>query len=222
MPNQNNNEQPVAQTSQAKTDNKPPKEIFNAPYTYVETYDQLAEAVLVLSRSPYLVVDCEGYDVGQPGGKLSLLAIGTAQSRDLFVIDVLNIKDKEEISVVALLALLTDETIPKVMWDGRGDYVEIIDWYGIQMRGIWDLQVAEVASRALRHETESRRLGRIVYRTGCGWKVLRKNPGLFDDIHLIDGLGGVVAFHHIGENLAKDSMYTSYSCRIFWLIDILG
>ncbi|KAK7678046.1 hypothetical protein QCA50_018987 [Cerrena zonata] len=189
--------------SQEKADAQP-KEIFNAPYTFVETYNQLADAVLILSRSPYLVVDCEGYDIAQPDGKLSLLTIGTAEARDLFVIDVLNIKDKEEASVVDLLALFTNEAIPKIMWDGRGDFVEIFDWYGVEMQGILDLQIAEVAKQA-RHETEPTRQARFARQLQYGWKAVRKHKELFSGIHILPGLDGVVRSYKLGEHLAKDT-----------------
>lgn len=183
-----------------------PKVIFNAPYTYVQSYTQLGAAVRVLSRSPYLVIDCEGCNLGMRDGKLSLLSIGTAQARGLFVIDALRIKDKEEPSVVALIALLANADIPKIMWDGRGDFTEVYGHYGVAMQGIWDLQVAEVATRPLRNETDSQRIGRIVNRTQFQWKEVKreKQSGLFDDIHLIDGLGSIVSQYKLGQNLAKD------------------
>ncbi|KAK7678045.1 hypothetical protein QCA50_018986 [Cerrena zonata] len=198
-------EKTAVETSDNPQEKTEPKEIFNAPYTYVETYNQLADAVLILSRSPYLAVDCEGYDIAQPDGKLSLLTIGTAEARDLFVIDVLNIKDKEEASVVDFVALLTNEAIPKIMWDGRGDFVEISDWYGIEMQGILDLQIAEITARTLRHETESIRFKRFVHSLHYDWDTVHNNPNLFSDIHILRGLDGVVRYHKLGENLAKDT-----------------
>ncbi|CAL1709466.1 unnamed protein product [Somion occarium] len=181
------------------------KEMFNASHTFITTYNQLNHAALVLSKSPYLVVDCEGQNLAQIDGRLSFLAIGTAQAREVFVIDVLCINNREEHSVAALLALLTDESIPKMMWDGRGDYLEILLYYGVSMQGVWDLQVAEVASRSLRRETDDQRLGRIVYRAQYGWKAVRRDRHLFEGIHMVEGLNGVVAQYNVGDNLAKDA-----------------
>ncbi|CAL1709437.1 unnamed protein product [Somion occarium] len=162
------------------------------------------EAAILLSQSPYLVVDCEGRDIGRSNGQLSLLAIGTARAEHVFLFDVLNIRDATEPSLSALLSLLSEASIPKIMWDGRCDYLEILLLYGVQMKEIWDLQVAEIASQALRGEGESKRMAELAHRGGYTWKVVSRESHLFQGIYMVNGLAGIARKFHLTNELAKN------------------
>ncbi|KAI0077551.1 hypothetical protein K474DRAFT_1642967 [Panus rudis PR-1116 ss-1] len=174
-------------------------------YSYITEYAQLPGVVQLMQQSPYLIVDCEGQSIGTVVGRLSLLAVGTAKARDVFVIDVLALNDRDNPSLSAFLSLLEDEHLPKVMFDGRMDFVEIFHTYGTQLRGVRDLQVAEILTRPSRGEGEAKRLWRLRGEVALGSQVVNSNPGLLAGIHRVAGMDGTMQDFGLAQNMQKDS-----------------
>ncbi|EGN94504.1 hypothetical protein SERLA73DRAFT_188440 [Serpula lacrymans var. lacrymans S7.3] len=158
-------------------------------YTLCSTSKSVTNAVSVLSHSPYLILDCEGKNIGRIGGVLSLLCIGTARAQHIFIFDALAL-NQDDPAVQSLLWLLSSPYVTKVMWDGRQDFLEIWDKYGITLGKILDLQLVEVVSRkTVRHEDENKRVARIAGRC-LPWKVVKSNRELCQNIHVVLGMQG--------------------------------
>ncbi|EIW75546.1 hypothetical protein CONPUDRAFT_169361 [Coniophora puteana RWD-64-598 SS2] len=161
-------------------------------------------ALPYLEASPYIILDCEGMNIGQAGGVLSLVCVGSAHARDVFVFDVLALRASEssggsadpssrtdQSSALARLArVLADPGVRKVMWDCRNDYLEIKEVLGAAMRGVLDLQLAEIGARGEDGwEGAGRREGRIAAGgRRVSWRFLRDNRGLFKGVHALKGM----------------------------------
>ncbi|KAI8968699.1 ribonuclease H-like domain-containing protein [Trametes punicea] len=162
---------------------------------YCTTYDDVLHAASTLSRFPVLIVDCEGHNLGMPDGALSILTISDSLAENVFLIDVLALPTATDPSLAALLALLSDASVTKVFWDGRGDALELAAAYrGLRIAGVLDLQLVEVASRkASGRETDAMRLSD--FKRGYFWRLqqdIQSNPSSFNGIHRLGGLAHVV------------------------------
>lgn len=153
-------------------------------YLYCDSPATYASAVWHLRHAPYLIVDCEGNNLGRAGGSVTLICVGTPFAEHIFLFDVLSpLISRYDID--ALLSLFNDENILKVMWDGRMDYLEILETYGVPMRGVLDLQIAEVVSRStIRGEGEEARVRRI--RNVLGFH--NRHRARYDGLHAVIGL----------------------------------
>ncbi|THH29156.1 hypothetical protein EUX98_g5031 [Antrodiella citrinella] len=185
---------------------KPPKPPpMKVKYTYVQEYNQLPEVISALTKSPHLLLDCEGRSIGSSEGALSLISVGTAGSKVIFVIDVLRLCDPTNPHFRKFLAILQDPGTLKVVWDGRMDYAEIYATFGIQLLGVLDLQIAEVMARTtVKQEEDYKRRGRlrrIFDKTIMNDRQLRP---LMNDFYLVNGLQGIIKEEHIVDNIAKD------------------
>ncbi|KAH8102260.1 ribonuclease H-like domain-containing protein [Cristinia sonorae] len=175
-------------------------------YTFVQNYNQLPKVISRLSSSSHILIDCEGQNIGTPTGILSLISVGTADSKDIFVIDVLRVRDRTHPQVQRFLRLLEDPSVLKVIWDGRMDHVEIFMTFGVKIRGVLDLQVVEVMSReGVRGERDYQRRGRFRKMFGNGALKDSTLRPLMRDFHAVTGLQGIVNQEKIVMNLAKDA-----------------
>lgn len=130
-------------------------------YVYCDTPATYASAVWVLRNAPYLILDCEGNNLGRAGGCVTLVCVGTPFAEHIFLFDLLStiISPRD---IYSLLQLLSDKGILKIVWDGRMDYLEILTSFGVALDGVLDLQVVEVASRtSVRGEGDKDRLDRL-------------------------------------------------------------
>ncbi|KDQ53924.1 hypothetical protein JAAARDRAFT_209689 [Jaapia argillacea MUCL 33604] len=127
-------------------------------YTLCDTGVAVEQAVSHLMASPFVLLDCEGRDLGKRGGALSLICIGTSKAETIYVFDVPTLSQSGS-SIATLFELLRSKEVKKVMWDGRMDFVSILDTFGVGIENVVDLQVAEVVSRGvIRGEGEKQRL----------------------------------------------------------------
>ncbi|KIP09340.1 hypothetical protein PHLGIDRAFT_333751 [Phlebiopsis gigantea 11061_1 CR5-6] len=155
-------------------------------YLYCDSPATYASAVWILRNAPYLILDCEGNNLGRAGGCATLICVGTPFAEHIFLFDLLStiITPRDAYS---LLQLLADPGILKVVWDGRMDYLEILSSYGIMLEGVLDLQVAEVASRtSVRGEGEPDRLDRL--RRSCLSHSIVKRVEQCRELHAVIGL----------------------------------
>jgi exonuclease 3'-5' domain-containing protein 1 len=122
-------------------------------------------------------------ELGMEGGALSLLCVGSAFARHIFLFDSVRLT---RLQLDPLLCLLGGKVI-KVVWDGRMDFIEIWTTYKVGIaRKVCDLQVAEVLSRKkFRGEGEKERLRRLSHYFGDKvWKARDRYAG----IHKVIGL----------------------------------
>ncbi|EKM53235.1 uncharacterized protein PHACADRAFT_197657 [Phanerochaete carnosa HHB-10118-sp] len=155
-------------------------------YVYCDSPATYASAVWVLRTAPYLILDCEGYNLGRAGGCVTLICVGTPFAEHIFLFDLLSplITGRD---IYYLLHLLCDPTLLKVVWDGRMDFLEIITSFGVALEGVLDLQVAEVASRQIvRGEGDKDRLERLG-RSYISQQLAKRSEQL-QDLHAVIGL----------------------------------
>ncbi|KAI0087170.1 ribonuclease H-like domain-containing protein [Irpex rosettiformis] len=139
----------------------PPSPPVLLNYVYCDRPDSFANAVHFLRSAPYLILDCEGKDLGRSGGSVTLICVGTPFAEYIFLFDVLSPYITRN-DVQGLLDLFQNKGLLKVVWDGRMDFLEIWSTYGVALRGVLDLQIAEVMSRyQVRGEEDDGRLLRL-------------------------------------------------------------
>lgn len=164
-------------------------------YTFCANAPSLAYATRVLARSPFLIVDCEGKNLGATDGVLSLMCIGTANAEDIFVFDVLALRARNALAWLRLvLDILADPSVKKIMWDCRNDFLEIWATYGVTLQGVLDLQLAEIESRtSLRGEQEWKRIARLASRgRRLPLPLIKQNPDLFFGVHSLQGMDACI------------------------------
>lgn len=178
-------------------------------FKYVDQYNQLPKVISALSfpSTPHVLLDCEGQEIGTVDGILSLISVGTAQSKEIFVVDVVRLHDHTNPFMHRFLQILSDPTVTKVIWDGRMDYAEIFGTFGVRLEGVLDLQIAEVMGReAVNGEKDFQRRGRLRRLFDKDSEILKdtKLRPLLKDFHAVQGLQGAIRENKIVENLAKD------------------
>ncbi|KZV84860.1 hypothetical protein EXIGLDRAFT_805550 [Exidia glandulosa HHB12029] len=105
-----------------------------------------ARAVRNLQSSSHIFVDLEGRKLGCEEGALSVISVGTALARKVYVFDVLSLNMAD---VQPLLDLIANQETLKIVWDGRKDAIELRRTFGpnATFGRVLDLQVANVVSR---------------------------------------------------------------------------
>lgn len=155
-------------------------------YVYCDTPASYASSMWHLRQADYLILDCEGVNLGRAGGSVTLICVGTPFAKHIFLFDVLSplISNRD---VYALLDVLSDRNVLKVVWDGRMDFLEIYSTFGISLEGVLDLQVAEVMSRSfVRGEEEDARVQRL--RRVLRLPDIKKYHGRYEGLHAVIGL----------------------------------
>ncbi|KAI0640481.1 ribonuclease H-like domain-containing protein [Trametes meyenii] len=176
--------------------------------TFCNTPADLALATTYLSSQSIIILDCEARNLGMPGGALSLLSLSDVTASQVFLIDVLTFPATLSASgptppdvLRPLLALLSKPSITKLVWDGRGDVLELRLTYGVALEGVLDLQLVEVTAR--------RRAARNRGDTGPGPDLVKgffsplqtemaQNPAEYEGIYKLRGLNHVVGLFRLG------------------------
>ncbi|KAG8904828.1 hypothetical protein FRB99_001084 [Tulasnella sp. 403] len=129
-------------------------------YVVIDTVDGLVDTLDALyavhtspTDVPRLYVDLEGYDLCRHG-RISLLAIHAEPLQKTFLIDVHVLGPLSFITPGVdagkgkdLKMLLQDPEIPKVLFDCRNDSDALYNLYQVDMAGVEDLQLMELATR---------------------------------------------------------------------------
>ncbi|KAG6888701.1 hypothetical protein C0995_006492 [Termitomyces sp. Mi166 len=109
----------------------------------------LQTALLALSQSTILAFDCEGKNLGQEGGKLSFITLRSidpvSSNPEACLIDVVKLAQEY---LRPIFDLLENEKVQKVVFDGRMDSSCLLHDYGVRLKNVVDLQLADVKSRA--------------------------------------------------------------------------
>lgn len=173
-----------------------------------DTEDGLQAVVAIISQHNKLILDCEGRDLGDEGGALSLISIRTVPPSTPLtaIIDAVALsKDK----LRPIFDLLESPTIVKIMFDGRMDWCCLYHDYGVTIRNVLDMQLADVRARQIEGENEweqLRRLSPFIPR----WEV-SKQRALFKQVHRLSGLGKCIKDHKIAAPLEISGTYSLLS-----------
>ncbi|KAL4247458.1 Ribonuclease H superfamily protein [Abortiporus biennis] len=110
----------------------------------------LLGALAEMRDAPFIILDCEGQKLGSQTGILSI--IGCRARGKSYLIDILAFtgKIKHQPLLQQLFRLLSSPKPLKIMFDGRKDFSEFYHGHGVHLRGVLDLQVADLSSRSLR------------------------------------------------------------------------
>ncbi|KZV68852.1 hypothetical protein PENSPDRAFT_753815 [Peniophora sp. CONT] len=148
-------------------------------FTFCNTAAQVESAIAELLQYDYVCLDCEGRCFGKVDGALSLLCLGTpvaSPKQDIFVFDVPALTGNEK-ACASMCSLLANPAITKVTYDGRCDYLEIWDAFGVAILPVLDLQLVE----ALALDNTQR----LWYFTA---KYVKKNKDLFEGMRRVIGM----------------------------------
>lgn len=171
-------------------------------YILCNSPELVDQAVATLSQSRVIFLDCEGQNLGETDGILSLIGLGaTHENMDgdielsIFLVDVLAFASNSNMAVYLrpIFNILSSETIQKVVFDGRMDASELLHGYGVQLRGVLDLQIADVVSRKERAETLDKQLHRLV--GFLGKQELLQNRNLYMYVHRLNSLQSALKEH---------------------------
>ncbi|RPD70646.1 hypothetical protein L226DRAFT_222551 [Lentinus tigrinus ALCF2SS1-7] len=186
-------------------------------YSLCSTYESIAVAVTALSNASILVVDCEARDIARTTGVLSIVSISDVDARSVFLIDALALQDPSHPAFKPLFDLLENQAVMKLMWDGRADAIELRETYGVELRGVLDLQLVEVVSRpSVRGETDAvrrQRLSRGYFREMQ--MDISRNPAEFEGIHQVCGIDTCLKAR--GINNRKDGEPQRPECIQYYL-----
>jgi exonuclease 3'-5' domain-containing protein 1 len=139
---------------------------------------------------PSLYVDLEGNNLSRLG-TLSLVTVLVGPGEKVYLIDVTTLgRDAFDVAGSdgrSLRSILESSEIIKVFFDIRNDSDALYSLYGVHVRGIWDLQLMELASRNFQKRCVNglakciERDSRIGYEEKAKWRrVKEKGRDLFD------------------------------------------
>ena len=160
-------------------------------YKLCSTYEDALAAACDLARSSTLILDCEGLELGMPGGALSIIAVGDPSAACVYLVDALALPDPHHPLLAPLLLLLARPDVTKLVWDGRADFREVADAYGILMNGVLDLQLVEVAQRRAMRGKKDRKSQRAKHTLDYFKNMqedLELQPGALSGVHRVYGL----------------------------------
>lgn len=134
----------------------------NTSNSYILCADNqnLAEAISAIESSSAIILDCEGKNLGQEGGSLSLITLRTIAPGPpkTYLIDTISLAQDK---LKPIFDIIQSSSPTKVVFDGRMDFSALYHRYNISMGGVLDLQLADIHSRSLRGETQDRQLRRL-------------------------------------------------------------
>ena len=167
-------------------------------YTLCTTFESVKLAAQAFSASKYVILDCEGRELGTRAGALSLVCLGDPEGRNVFIFDILSLPPEA-------LQLLFSEVLDtvdsdstkrkiKVVWDGRMDYSELFFGHNYSLDHTLDLQLIDVSTRALRGESDNSRLRRICRRDLPLSKVMKLQ---LEGVHALNPMDSALREHRV-------------------------
>ncbi|KDQ17732.1 hypothetical protein BOTBODRAFT_105228 [Botryobasidium botryosum FD-172 SS1] len=167
-----------------------------ADFSLCDTPSKLDAALVELRSATHIALDCEGQNLGQEGGKLSLISVSPISlkkdSPPIFLVDAVALDDR---TLAPLFDLLRSNKPIKVVFDGRMDYSELAYRHGAQINGVLDLQLADIRSRTLRGESREGQLKRLspyLHRGQVGGQ-----PSAYASVHRLNGLESCAREHGV-------------------------
>lgn len=178
-------------------------DLTDLDFVLCDTGIAIQKAVAILSTSSILALDCEGRDLGDTGGKLSLISLRTirpAHSAQAFLIDTVRLRGER---LRPIYDILESTRVRKVVYDGRKDFSCLFHDRRVEIRNVIDLQLVDIKSREMRGENHADRilrLGQVVPK----WELSRK-PHLYNNIHKLSGMNKS-AEEHLGQKIERNGV----------------
>lgn len=136
------------------------------------------------AKPPSLYIDLEGVNLSRHG-TISIMQIFVLLEKLTFLIDVYTLREKAfshpAPDGTTLGAILESSTIPKVFFDVRNDSDALFSHYQIELSGVQDLQVMELATRKFskRHVNGLSKCiendAPMTYEERANWKAVKDN-----------------------------------------------
>ncbi|KAG8910881.1 hypothetical protein FRC01_006070 [Tulasnella sp. 417] len=140
-------------------------------YTLIDTPEALSTLLAKLydleRTRPALFVDLEGFDLCRHG-RIALITIHASPLEMTYLVDVTTLgevsftTEGENLPGKTLKSLLEDKEIPKVLFDCRNDADALYNLYKVDMAGVIDLQLMELATRKRRQRAYVNGLARTI------------------------------------------------------------
>lgn len=167
-------------------------------YTLCTTLDNVKLAAQELANSEYIILDCEGLELGTEIGALSLLCLSGPEAATVYIFDVLSLP-KEALQLLfsdVLGTVGSDDTKQKikVVWDGRMDFSELFFNHKYELSPTLDLQLVDILSREIRREGDHSRLQRIC-RRDFPWSIVSKLQ--LEGVHRLTSLDRALYEHSV-------------------------
>ena len=121
---------------------------------WCNTIQSAHDAVKTLKRSARVVLACEGESLGEETGRLSIISVATHDAKSIFLFDV---RSLDSAGIQPLVEFLSSDQVPKIMWDGRREAIELRREFGTEIGRPWDLQLVDITSRKLRGDANERK-----------------------------------------------------------------
>jgi exonuclease 3'-5' domain-containing protein 1 len=141
-----------------------------------------------------LVLDCEGKTLGIEGGILSLISLRALEPEisRTYLIDTVSLT-KDQLNPI--FDIIQSSSVTKIMYDGRKDFSELYHGCSVHLRGVLDLQLADVDSRRQRGENQWKQISRLLSFLP-GREIYRKQY-LYTAVHKLSGLESCIGEHKI-------------------------
>ena len=154
----------------------------------------LADAIAAIQPASSLALDCEGKDLGVEGGTLSLISLRVLEpeTSGIYLIDTISLT-KDQLSPI--FDIIESSSVTKIVFDGRMDFSELYHGWSVSLRGVLDLQLADVDSRHQRGEDEEDQFSRLspyLHR-----REISGQPGSYSAVHKLCGLDQCIKDHGI-------------------------
>ena len=154
----------------------------------------LAEAISAVQSASVLALDCEGKDLGVESGALSLISLQALEPETsrAYLIDAINLTKDQ---LIPIFDIIQSSSVTKIVFDGRMDSSELYHGWNVSLRGVLDLQLADVESRRLRGEDEDDQLSRLspyLHR-----REIFGQPNSYSTVHKLCGLEQCIEEHKI-------------------------
>jgi exonuclease 3'-5' domain-containing protein 1 len=161
----------------------------------------LTEALPVLQGCSTLIFDCEGLELGQQGGSLSLITLRTTAPSPIrtYIIDVVSLP---RTALEPVFDILRSSNICKVLFDGRMDYSALYHDYGVELKNLLDVQLVDIASRQTRDEGQAAQFSRL--QKYLPYIDFSLNMEAYQQVHKLSGLNECVE-EHISTATGKQS-----------------
>lgn len=163
-------------------------------YILCDDNSSLAGAIAAIQLASVLVLDCEGKTLGVEGGTLSLIILRALEPNisKTYLIDAISLTKGQ---LNPIFNILRSSSVTRIMFDGRKDFSELFHGCNVYLRGVLDLQLADVDSRRQRGENQWKQISRLLAFLP-GREVYRKQY-FYSAVQKLSGLEGCIGEHKI-------------------------
>ena len=163
----------------------------------------VARACGVLEEAPYIIFDCEGHRMRLPCGteSVSLLQLGTPHAEDVFLFDILTLRNHGRATGSVLSLLCNPGGILKVGWGVTEDFSAISRVYNKSITPFLDLQLVDIHSRVRRRETREAQVSRLASSAFPSSEIEKLQ---IDGVHKLSSMDQALAEHSLDDVPKKE------------------